>query len=551
MTDILLIQPPIRDFYLTAKRTIPYGLASIAAVLREAGFSVDIFDGLATAKSRIIETPEPMARLHPFYGRPDISPFALFHGYRHYGYSFEHIGKTAAESGAWLIGISSLFTPYSEAAIETAVAVKRFHPKCTVVIGGHHPTALPQAVMEHEAVDYLLRGEGEVSLPALARAIREKRSLEDVPGIVFRKAGPSLHVSAPALMENPDHYPLPAFDLIRNDFYRRKGRGSIVVTASRGCPLKCTYCALGGADIPFRRRSVSSVISEIEAQAGRGDVGFIDFEDENLSLNRRWFMELLSGIMDRFSGSEIELRAMNGLYPPSLDETMVQTMKEAGFKTLNLSLGTISRQQLKRFRRPDVRPGLEKALGLAEKFGMDAVCYIIAAGPGQSAEDSLADLLYLARQRTLAGVSIFYPAPGSRDYEYCREKGLLPADFSLMRGSALPIEDRTSRIEAATLLRLGRITNFMKSIIDTKAPLPSPVPHRGETEMEPGDRMGAGIRLLQWFLSTGEIFGLTPQGEIYAHTVSKELTRKFILNIRSNIGSNNRSDIRGIRGASR
>ena len=33
MVDILLIQPPIRDFYLTAKRTIPYGLASIASAL--------------------------------------------------------------------------------------------------------------------------------------------------------------------------------------------------------------------------------------------------------------------------------------------------------------------------------------------------------------------------------------------------------------------------------------------------------------------------------------------------------------------------------------
>ncbi|NLJ28890.1 MAG: hypothetical protein GX433_12880, partial [Deltaproteobacteria bacterium] len=52
MADILLIQPPIRDFYLTAKRTIPYGLACIAASLIKEGFSVEILDGLATSKSR-------------------------------------------------------------------------------------------------------------------------------------------------------------------------------------------------------------------------------------------------------------------------------------------------------------------------------------------------------------------------------------------------------------------------------------------------------------------------------------------------------------------
>ena len=46
MPDILLIQPPIRDFYLTAKRTIPYGLACIAAALIKSGFSVEILDAL-------------------------------------------------------------------------------------------------------------------------------------------------------------------------------------------------------------------------------------------------------------------------------------------------------------------------------------------------------------------------------------------------------------------------------------------------------------------------------------------------------------------------
>ena len=53
MSDILLIQPPIRDFYLTAKRTIPYGLASIAAMLEADGFTVTILDALATRKADV------------------------------------------------------------------------------------------------------------------------------------------------------------------------------------------------------------------------------------------------------------------------------------------------------------------------------------------------------------------------------------------------------------------------------------------------------------------------------------------------------------------
>ena len=64
MVDVLLIQPPIRDFYLTAKRTIPYGLSCLAASLMEDGFSVRIFDALAASKSRVIDIP-PVASVIP------------------------------------------------------------------------------------------------------------------------------------------------------------------------------------------------------------------------------------------------------------------------------------------------------------------------------------------------------------------------------------------------------------------------------------------------------------------------------------------------------
>ncbi len=103
MADILLIQPPIRDFYLTRKRTIPYGLTSIAAALIDKGFSVILFDGLATSRSRPLPLPAEMHYLKPFYAREDISPVGLFHRYKHFGYSFEYLGKIVRESNAFLV----------------------------------------------------------------------------------------------------------------------------------------------------------------------------------------------------------------------------------------------------------------------------------------------------------------------------------------------------------------------------------------------------------------------------------------------------------------
>lgn len=533
MVDILLIQPPIRDFYLTAKRTIPYGLTCIASALIKSGYSVDILDGLATAKARARDLPQQLSYLRQYYAQPDRSPVALFYDYRHYGYSFEHIGKKARDSGAFLVGISSLFTPYMRQAIQTAEVVKSYHPDCKIVLGGHHPTAMPQSVMESGAVDFVLRGEGEVSMPLLARTLSDGGRLEAIPGIVFRQQNGTLYIDDPVQMQDPEDYPLPAVQLVNQRYYRRKQGGSMVIVAARGCPMGCTYCSFGAKSfLQYRQRRVQSVIREIEQAADQSDIGFIDFEDENLSLDRRWFLNLLAAIQDRFGAGRFEFRAMNGLYPPSLDQQVVREMKSAGFKTLNLSLGSASSEQLKRFNRSDVREDFNRALTLAENFGLNAVGYVICGAPFQCAADSIADLLYLAQRRVLAGVSIFYPAPGSRDFDLCEDHELLPAGFSRLRSSALPLSHTTTRKEAVTILRLARILNFMKFLLDQNMPLPeaSPAPI---IVADPADRLETGRRVLSSFLAGGQIFGVTPHGDVFEHCVAKKLTRQFLAGLKS------------------
>jgi anaerobic magnesium-protoporphyrin IX monomethyl ester cyclase len=528
MPDILLIQPPIRDFYLTAKRTIPYGLTCIASALMQNGFSVAILDGLATSKARIRELPEEMNYLHPYYGRPDLSPFALFHHFRHYGNSFDTIGQRAGESGAFLVGISSLFTPYVGEALRTAHVVKACLPEAKIVLGGHHPSAMPESVMASAAVDFVIRGEGEVAMPLLARALSDGSRYAGIAGLVSRNNDGTIRVNPVARMQNLDDYPLPATPLIKQKFYRRQSGASMVVVASRGCPMKCSYCSVGAPSaLRYRQRSVAAVIEEIENFASQHNLGFIDFEDENLSLDRRWFLRLLQEITSRFDQGRPELRAMNGLYPPSLDEEVIAAMQAAGFKTLNLSLGSTTAEQLSRFKRADVRPAFERALNSAERYGMQAVGYVICSAPFQRAEDSISDLLYLAGRRVLVGMSVFYPAPGSRDYELCEMHGLLPDHLTGMRSSALPLSHTTSRKQAATLLRLTRILNFMKSLLDTGTSIPAASPAKIRIA-NLDNRIEIGRQLIGKFLDDGRIRGVTPQGEVYDHLISGGISREFV-----------------------
>ena len=68
-----------------------------------------------------------------------------------------------------------------------------------------------------------------------------------------------------------------ASHLLKQSFYRRKQHGSAVIMASRGCPLRCSYCAVSAdCGLPFRKRDVATTLSEIEQAVTTDDVGFID-----------------------------------------------------------------------------------------------------------------------------------------------------------------------------------------------------------------------------------------------------------------------------------
>ncbi len=543
MPDVVLIAPPIQEFYLTKKRTVPYGLAAIAGSLEAEGFTCTIIDALARDKVKVIDYPELFSYLVPYYGRSDISLFSLFHQFKHFGFSYEHIGHLTRKARPKVVGISSLFTPYCDQALETAKAVKRFCPDTVVVLGGHHPTHFPKQTLSCSAVDFVLRGEGEKTFPELCRLLKaqgkyvrpDEAALKQIKGIAFR-ADDTIFVNPPAWVEDLGSQATLDFEKIDWHYYQRKKKAAITVVASRGCPFTCSYCAVSasGSHGRFRQRPVSDILAEIQLQAKKRPIGFIDFEDENLTLKKTWVLELLDGLDNIFKGKSVELRAMNGLYPPSLDEEIILAMKRAGFKTLNLSVGSFSKEQLKQFRRADVRNAHDRVLDMAERCGMDCVSYILGAAPGQSPETSLNDLFMLASRRTLAGFSVYYPAPGSVDYALCEDRHLLPENFTMMRSTALPVSDTTSKIQALTLLRLARILNYLKSCAGTDTDLPCALSGKARSATESGraasnpDRERASDLLIRMFLTDAVPRGMDHQGNIYVHPHCPDLCKKFV-----------------------
>ena len=138
----------------------------------------------------------------------------------------------------------------------------------------------------------------------LAEAIHSGTSVESVPGIGFRTSGGRLFIRPPTVLADLDDVPLPAIDLIDNNFYRRKKRPCAVITAGRGCPLGCSYCSIGRSSwCGFRMKSVPRVIEEMKRAVFGIGARVIDFEDENISYVREWFLDLLNEIEVSFGAA--------------------------------------------------------------------------------------------------------------------------------------------------------------------------------------------------------------------------------------------------------
>ena len=248
---IVLVQP----FYRSAFTFVPpLGLGYLASSLRNAGHDVQIVDCL-------LKKMPPKKFLELIKNiKPDV------------------------------IGVSIFSVSFGEAK-ELILKIKECSP-ATVVIGGHHVTALPTDSLKATKADFALVGEGEETIVDLIDKIGNNQDHRDVKGICFRSAKGKFITTPPRpLIENIDNIPFPAWDLFdmpaypplpHGTFYRRSPSVSIITT--RGCFYSCTFCA---ANLTFgkkvRRRSAKNVVDEIELLHNNYGIKEFHFADDNFT----------------------------------------------------------------------------------------------------------------------------------------------------------------------------------------------------------------------------------------------------------------------------
>jgi anaerobic magnesium-protoporphyrin IX monomethyl ester cyclase len=468
---VLLIQPPVEDFYQTAIRTQPLGLACLAAALRGHGHDVAILDCQQPGLKRQLPLPAAFSYMNRFYTAGDISPFRLYGRYSHFGISWDAVRQAIAAAAPEALGISCQFTPYVEETLKTAGIVKNLNPAIPVIVGGAHASALPAEVLKSPHIDYVIIGEGERSLPRLIDCLADGRDPGDLAGIAFKRSGEVIVQPREEFIENLDTLPLPARDLLDPSWYGVGKAACAMLLTSRGCPQRCSYCSVHQVmGSRLRCRSAEHVIAEMKDCHDRFGITAFDFEDDNFTFDRERALKIFDGIVSTFGEKQLRLFAMNGLSLISLDPELLQAMKAAGFERLDLSLGSSSQELNRRMDRPADTDRADAALETAARLGLPVTTYIILGMPDHLLEDMVDSMAYLMERPSLLGPSIFYPSPGTLTFDAVRQAGLCDVtQYSLLRSSAFPVETpHCGRLDLVTLLRLCRWINFIKNLLADK-----------------------------------------------------------------------------------
>ncbi|MBW1860963.1 MAG: B12-binding domain-containing radical SAM protein, partial [Deltaproteobacteria bacterium] len=263
---VLLINSSIR---LDAKpNCIPYGLATIATVLRDAGHEVDICDinALRPSKDTIIETMK--------------------------------------KKGWDLAGISGLITTYKFQKWLIS-QLKAINPKVPIISGGGLATSNSDLLFKQTEVDITVEGEGEQTMLELCDALKAGNDLRRIAGIRFRQNGAVINNADRKNIEDLSAIPFPAWDLLPMEIYLNnpiwgdvasnssgfrkdvKVTRSMNIISSRGCPFWCNYCYHLFGRSNYRFRSAQNVVDEVEILVDNYGVDFIGFVDDNMMVSEK------------------------------------------------------------------------------------------------------------------------------------------------------------------------------------------------------------------------------------------------------------------------
>ncbi len=417
-SKVMFVIPKVQASY--SGRLNPHlGVAYLAAVLKEKGVNVKVFD------------------------------FSL-------DYNFEEFLNRVKDFKPDLIGVSL----FSFDFVNSYKLIDRIKENCDciVAIGGVHVAAVKEKVLEKTKADVAFYGEAEVSFVELCAG----KEYSEIKGLIHRNDGKVVVNEPMPYIRELDSIPFPDYDVFEINKYVYPKEGRLQIATSRGCPYGCVYCAVRKSmGRGFRPRSAENVIKELELRV-KGGCKFFEFVDDCFTMDMDRAKKVCDMIIEKDLG--IRWNCANGIRADRVDEELLNKMKTAGCVFVCYGMETGNREVLKK-----IGKGLDfdKALDtfeLTKKVGLKFGVNFIIGHPDETFEKAM-DSIKLARliPADYVNFSNMVPYPGTEVYEYVKEHGifLLPEETYLTESTTklgLPVFETQefSYKERVKALNLGR-----------------------------------------------------------------------------------------------
>jgi len=340
--------------------------------------------------------------------------------------TYDEIGEEILKRNPDVVSISAL-TPTIGVALDSADKIKQVKPDTIVVLGGYHPTFEFESVLEEQSVDVVVRGEGEYTLLELVQTIENGGDLRDVQGLAFHDDSDGALVLTPdrPVIADLDELPFPAFHLFPMEKYRILNITTNVATiiTTRGCPMQCSFCssaALHGHKL--RRRSYQNVVDEVEMRLKEQNIDTIAFMDDTFTLNKRFVYDFCAEIKRR--GLKFWWGCTSRV--DTLDEDLLETMKDAGCITIFIGVESADQQMLEKMNKNITVSKTESAFRLARKVGIRTIASCVIGMPEDTRESMNKTIAFVKKLNpSYALYSLATPYPGTRFYNETFKKNLI------------------------------------------------------------------------------------------------------------------------------
>jgi len=352
------------------------GMAYLAALLREKGFEVSLID----ANVLNLKKDEIIKRLKTF------NPEYLLY---------------------------SSITDNFQDAIWWIEEIKKDFDRPTI-LGGPHMEIYPEEALSYDAIDYGVIGDGWETLPEILDALRDKKDLNSIKGICYKKNGKVRFTEPRQKRVRLEDVPFPARDLLPIDKYDTvvsKKRPITSMITALGCPFRCAYCC---TDTNVRSRPAEHIVAEIEECVKKYNIKEIQFYDETFTIDKKRINKVLDLIEEKGLKFLWSVRTR----VDCVDEQLLKRMAHAGCIRVNYGIESGDKQILKSINRDVSLDRIKDAVRWSKQAGITVFGFFMIGLPGET-HDSIQKTLKLMLELNIdfAQLNKFVPIPNSKIYE--------------------------------------------------------------------------------------------------------------------------------------